>query len=61
MRLGVVKDDNIAPLHGLIGQQPAAEWARWGVDLFVDQEKIAHQQGALHAFRRNRDKAAEQK
>ena len=48
--LGMVEDNNIAARYVAIGQQMPGKAAGRSIDLLIDQQKIAYQQGAFHAF-----------
>ena len=53
---GVMEDDDVAAPNRPIGQEPAAKPAGGRVDLLVEEQKIADQQRALHAFRGNEER-----
>ena len=52
--LGVVEDNNVAARNLAIGHDQPAEAARRSINLLVDQQKIAHQQGVFHALGGNK-------
>ena len=51
-----MENDNVAALNGAIREHKAAQPARRPVDLLVEEKKITHEQGALHALRGNEER-----
>jgi hypothetical protein len=50
-RTGMVKDNDVAALDFAVRKEGAGERVRRGENLLVDEQEIADEEGALHAFR----------
>jgi len=57
-RLGMMENDNVAALNGAIREHKSRSAGRRPVDLLVEEKKITHEQGALHALRGNEERFA---